>query len=110
MTDKIEGAVEVGDPYIFVEGGKVGVTLTHYFKLDGVANALSQSGVIGMDLNPTIFSSELIDLDMEFEKFFLATKSQKIIMSTPDLNDEKDPSEISVYDVVDFLVGDTVDT
>ena len=63
-----------------------------------------------MDLDPEVFSNQLASLDMTFEKFFFATANQKIIYSTPDVNEGRAPGENKVFDVVNFLVGDTAET
>ena len=68
----------IGEPYFFTSN-KIGTTFTHYFNLEG--GIVDLEGVLALDLDPDFFENALTDLDMTYEKFFLATASQKIIYS-----------------------------
>ena len=73
---KDEENVQVPEPYSFSKGD-VGLTFTHYFKLDP-----AKEGVIGLDLNAAIFRDEISQFALDYEKFFCATASgQNIIVS-----------------------------
>ena len=63
-----------------------------------------------MDLNQAIFSEELSQLAMKFDKFYLASATQKIILSIPNPNDDLPDSEKAVIDVANFLVNGTTDS
>ena len=58
------------DPYIFLSG-LVGLTMTHYFKVEG--NGPSFEGVIGADVPQSLLYADLDSLALAYEKFFFAS-------------------------------------
>ena len=57
-----------------------------------------------MDIGPEIFADEMTDLDMEFEKFFLANSNQKVIFASPDPQAGLPREQLKVMDVSNYLV------
>ena len=76
MNDKIDTAITIGEPYLFIRDGIVGLTITQYFKLEGLTQKTITTpleGVLGMDLHQNLFESEMSKLAIEYEHFFLAS-------------------------------------
>ena len=62
------------------ETNLVGLSITHYFKLDGFGSSLE--GVVSIFLDQNFFSEELSAFAMDFDKFYFASgKGQNLILS-----------------------------
>ena len=86
----------------------MGVTATHYFKLDGNSENHPQEGVIGMDFDELIFDSELAKLAINYDKFFFASAvGQNLIIKAK--TDSQYISMSRVESVEEFLIDQASD-
>ena len=104
MKKKKPTQVVISEPYVFAMGyNGVGMTLTHYFKLEGFGPTLE--GVIATDVQREIFIDELgaLALTDEGNKFYFATGAgQNIVISGKD--GEITAEDDKVLSVAEFLI------
>lgn len=86
----------MGQPYLFWKEPIVGISPAHYFRLEGKDGQTEPiEGVISIDLVRSLFTEELSELAMQYEKFFFAeAESQFVAFSFTDAEtvDPEDPT------------------
>ena len=102
MKNKRLTQVDIDEPYVFSLGYfGVGMTLTHYFKLEGFGPTLE--GVIATDVQREIFIDELGALSEDGDKFYFATGAgQNIVISGKD--GEITAVSETILTVAEFLI------
>lgn len=106
ITYKAEDRVYMGQPYIFYQNPIVGISPTHYFKLEGKDGQTEPyEGVMGFDLTRSLFTDEMSELAMNYEKFFLVEANSQLVAISFTGNETLDPEDPTrVVSVENYLI------